>query len=94
MDLQAALQARDFAAAKTLLRYTGLPKEAEEQWRAYLLFHSGRPGAAAEVYRSLGAGGAASGGKSFDLHLASCLFQLGRHQEAQALAGQGPDCPP
>jgi intraflagellar transport protein 56 len=93
MDLQAALQARDFTAAQTLLRYAGLPREAEEQWRAYLLFHNGRPDAAAEVYRSLGDGGAANGSKSFDLHLASCLFQMGRHQEAQVLAEQGPDCP-
>ena len=96
MDLHAALQDRDFAAVQTLLRYSGLPGEAEEQWRAYLLFHSGRPEAAAEVYRALGAGssGAASaGGKSFDLHLASCLLQLGLHGEAQALAERGPDCP-
>lgn len=87
--LLSALQARDFAACQAVLRLSGLPAEAEAQWRAWLQFHGGAADAALAEYQSLAASGSA---KSYDLHIACCLYQLRRYQEAQALAQAGPDC--
>ena len=83
-DLPAALARRDYAAALAILQTSGLPPDAAAQWRAYVLSRTD-PEAALAAYRSLAEAG---GEKSFDLHIASCLFQLRRYREAQEAAEQ------
>ena len=86
-QLLAALEARDFAGALTLLRFCGLGGEAASQWRGFLLFHLGRHEEAAAAFGALAAGPAGAA-KDFSLHRAACLFHLRRYEEAARLAEQ------
>jgi len=91
-DLAEFLARRDYTGAITLLEFkrTSAPADVTNlEWLAYAYFHFGEPKKSLDTYMDLLRMGA-DPDPTYHTLAAACLFYLGRYQEAEEEALQGP----
>jgi intraflagellar transport protein 56 len=82
----------DFCGALAVLEFKRRSQDMDEMtlpWMAYCAWHLGDYAKSLSVYDELLS---ATGDSIYHLHRASCLYYLGRYDEAEAAAQKGPEC--